>query len=132
MALSMTEQEGVRLDKWLWAARFFKTRRLAVDAIDGGKVHVNGGRAKAAKEVRPGFEISVRKGPYEFDVVVTGLAERRGSAKAAALLYEETAESLQRRERLREQIAASPPPLTPDSRPDKKDRRRLASFKRGG
>lgn len=126
----MTEQ-GVRLDKWLWAARFFKTRRLAVDAIDGGKVQVNGGRAKAAKEVRPGFEITVRKGPYEFEVIVIGLAERRGSAKDAAELYEETPESVARRERLREQIAAAPPPVVPDSRPDKKDRRRLTSFKRG-
>jgi ribosome-associated heat shock protein Hsp15 len=125
----MSEQQGVRLDKWLWAARFFKTRRLAVEAIDGGKVEVNGGRAKAAKEVRPGFEISVRKGPYEYHVVVTGLGERRGSAKDAAALYEEKPESVERRERLRQQLAASPP-LTPDSRPDKKDRRKLASFKR--
>lgn len=128
----MTEQPGVRLDKWLWAARFFKTRRLAVDAIDGGKVHVNGGRAKAAKEVRPGFEVSIRKGPYEYDVVVTGLVERRGSAKDAATLYEEKPESLERREQLRAQVAASPPPVMPDRRPDKKERRRLTSFKRGG
>jgi ribosome-associated heat shock protein Hsp15 len=127
----MTEKQGVRLDRWLWAARFFKTRRLAVEAIDGGKVEVNGGRAKAAKEVRPGFEITVRKGPYEHEVVVTGLAERRGSAKEAAGLYEEKPESIERRARLREQIAASPGPIMPDSRPDKKDRRRLASFKRG-
>lgn len=128
----MAEQSGVRLDKWLWAARFFKTRRLAVEAIDGGKVQVNGGRAKAAKEVRPGFQIRIRKGPFEYEVVVTGLAERRGSAKDAAELYEETPESVARRERLREQLAASPPPVMPDSRPDKKDRRRLAAFKRGG
>lgn len=127
----MTEKEGVRLDRWLWAARFFKTRRLAVEAITGGKVEVNGGRAKAAREVRIGFEITIRKGPYEHDVVVTGLAERRGSAKVAAELYEEKPESIERREQLRAQIAAAPRPLMPEGRPDKKDRRRLASLKRG-
>lgn len=127
----MTEQQGVRLDRWLWAARFFKTRRLAVEAITGGKVEVNGGRAKAAKEVRIGFEVKVRKGPYEHDVIVTGLAERRGSAKEAAELYEEKPESIARREELRAQIAAAPRPIMPDSRPDKKDRRRLVSLKRG-
>lgn len=127
----MAEQEGVRLDRWLWAARFFKTRRLAVEAINAGKVEVNGGRAKAAKEVRPGFEVSVRKGAYEFEVVVTALGDRRGSATVAAGLYQEKPESVERRERLRQQIAAAPAPVMPAGRPDKKSRRQLASFKRG-
>lgn len=127
----MTVSQGVRLDRWLWAARFFKTRRLAVEAINGGKVHVNGGRAKPAKEVRPGFEISVRKGPYEFDVVVLELSDKRGSATVAAMLYEEKPESREQRERLRAQIAAAPAPLMPANRPDKKSRRQLAAFKRG-
>ncbi len=122
---------GVRLDKWLWAARFFKTRSLAAEAIDGGKVHVNGVRAKPAKEVRPGYELSIRKGPYEFIVVVKGLSERRGPAKEAAELYEETPESIARREQLREQLALTAP-LASEGRPSKKDRRQLAAFKRGG
>lgn len=127
----MADQEGVRLDRWLWAARFFKTRRLAVEAINAGKVEVNGGRAKAAKEVRPGFEVSVRKGDYEFEVIVLALGDRRGSATVAAGLYQEKPESVARREKLREQIAAAPAPIRPAGRPDKKSRRQLASFKRG-
>lgn len=127
----MTEQEGVRLDRWLWAARFYKTRRLAVEAINAGRVRVNGGRAKAAKQVRPGFEVSVRKGAYEFDVVVQALSDRRGSATVAAGLYEEKPESIERREQLRQQFAAAPAPIMPAGRPDKKSRRQLVSFKRG-
>ncbi|NLO80315.1 MAG: RNA-binding protein [Xanthomonadaceae bacterium] len=127
----MSDMQGVRLDRWLWAARFFKTRRLAVEAINGGKVEVNGGRAKASKEVRIGFEVTVRKGPYEYQVVVTGLSERRGSAQQAAELYQEKPESIARREQLRAQLAVVPKPIMPEGRPDKKDRRRLASLKRG-
>lgn len=126
----MGEQDAVRLDKWLWAARFFKTRRLAVEAIDGGKVSVNGGRAKAAKDVRRGFEISVRKGPFEHHVVVKAVSEQRRGAKEAAELYEETPESLQARETLREQLAAARP-VMPEARPNKKERRALSAFKRG-
>lgn len=122
----------VRLDKWLWAARFFKTRRLAADAIRGGKVAVGGVRAKPAKEVRLGDTVSVTKGPYEFVVVVDGLSERRGPAPEAQRLYHETEQSVERREELRDRRragAASLPHI--DHRPDRRDRRRLAAFKRG-
>ena len=91
----------VRLDKWLWAARFYKTRSLATDAVAGGKVHVNGERAKPAKPVAPGDSVRIRIPPYEWIVLVRGLAERRGSVRAAAELYEETPASLAGRERLR-------------------------------
>src|SRR5436305_13214547 len=80
----------VRIDKWLWAARFFKTRSLATDAVTGGKVEVNGERAKPAKSVKPGDELKLRLGPYEHILIVRGLAERRGPASVAQSLYEET------------------------------------------
>ncbi|HXV90828.1 MAG TPA: S4 domain-containing protein [Gemmatimonadales bacterium] len=91
---------AVRLDKWLWAARFFKTRSLATAAVAGGKVHVNGERAKPAKPVAPGDTLRIRMPPYEWTVVVRGLAERRGPAQIAAGLYEETGASRAARERL--------------------------------
>ena len=91
---------AVRLDKWLWAARFYKTRSLATAAVAGGKVHVNDERAKPAKPIAPGDTLRIRIPPYEWIVVVRGLAERRGSAQAAAGLYEETARSREARDRL--------------------------------
>jgi len=87
----------MRLDKWLWAARFFRTRRLAVEAIEGGRVSVNDERPKAAKEVRIGDAVAIRRPPFEQRVVVKGLEERRGPASAAAAMYEETEESRARR-----------------------------------
>ena len=99
---------GVRLDKWLWAARFFKTRSLASDAINGGKIQLNGHRAKRAKHVQVGDEIRIRKGPYEQLVVVRGLSERRGPAPVAQTLYEETAESHHKREMLAMQLKSVP------------------------
>lgn len=86
-----------RLDKWLWAARFFKTRNLASDAVDSGKVHVDGDRAKPAKEVRLGAIIHIRRKEFEIEVVVRGLSVQRKGAPEAALLYEETPESAARR-----------------------------------
>jgi ribosome-associated heat shock protein Hsp15 len=94
----------VRLDKWLWAARFFKTRSLAAEAIAGGKVQVNGDRAKRARPVQLGDQIRVRLGPYEHDVVVRALSSRRGPATAAAALYDETPESITARETLAVQL----------------------------
>ena len=96
----MKESEDLkfRLDKWLWAARFFKTRALAADAVDSGKVHVDGQRAKTAKEVRIGMKLQIRRGGEELEVVVRGLSIQRRGAPEAALLYEETEESRQRRE----------------------------------
>ena len=101
----MKEQSSqrIRIDKWLWAARFFKTRALATEAVDGGKIEVNELPVKPAKAVKVGDRVRVRVGAYEHRVVVTGLGERRGSAEAAAALYEETPESIAARERLREQ-----------------------------
>jgi ribosome-associated heat shock protein Hsp15 len=121
----------VRIDKWLWAARFFKTRSAATGAVQGGKVHLNGARAKPARDVRPGDLVEVTVGDTPFAVEVTGLADRRGSATQAALLYRETAESRERRERLREQRRLAPA-LGADisgGRPSKRDRRRLEAVR---
>lgn len=122
----------VRLDKWLWAARFFKTRALAVEAIDGGKVQVNGDRVKRAKLIQIGERIAIRLGPYEHVVEVRGLAERRGPAAAAALLYAETAESIKERERVAFQLKAAHVLFVPETneRPTKRDRRRLEEFRK--
>ena len=118
------ELSEVRIDKWLWAARFFKTRSLATEAVDGGKVEVNDLPVKPAKAVKVGDRVRVRVGAYEHRVVVTGLGERRGSAEAAAALYEETPESIAARERLREQHRMAPGPIYEEKgRPQKKDRR---------
>lgn len=119
-----------RLDKWLWAARFFKTRSLAMEAITGGKVHLNGARTKPAREIRKGDRLDIRRGPYEWTVVVRGLAVRRGPAHDAALLYEETEESKQNREKAAAEIRAQQwrRPHT-GTRPSKKDRRDLNRFR---
>src|SRR5438477_831819 len=90
LGLAMTQAASshrVRVDKWLWAARFYKTRSLATEAVEGGKVHVNGDRVKAARPLKEGDRVRVRRGTEEFDVVVTGLAEHRGTAAAAQALY---------------------------------------------
>jgi len=112
----------MRLDKWLWAARFFKTRRLAVEAIEGGRVSVDGERVKPAKELRLGDSVSIRRPPFEYRVLVKGLEERRGPASAAAAMYEETAESRARRTVLAAEMKAMPQPRFP-GRPTKKTRR---------
>lgn len=130
---AQSRNDRVRLDKWLWAARFFKTRSLAVEAIDGGKVQLNGERAKRAKGVQPGDTVRVRQGPYEHEVVVRGLSERRGPAAVAALLYEETAASIAARERLSLQLKS----VTHDfaferGRPSKKERRDIHRFRDRG
>jgi ribosome-associated heat shock protein Hsp15 len=120
----------VRLDKWLWAARFFKTRSLAVEAIEGGKVHVGGERVKRAKLLQLGDEVRVRLGPYEHQVVVRGLAERRGSAAVAAGLYEETPESRERRAALAAQMKAAAAEFAyGQGRPTKKERRDIERFR---
>src|SRR5947207_12138251 len=100
--------DRVRLDKWLWAARFYKTRSLATEAVAGGKVDVNGERAKPAKAVKPGDEVRVRLAPYEHILIVRDLAERRGPASVAQRLYEETEASRQARERLAAQLKMAP------------------------
>jgi ribosome-associated heat shock protein Hsp15 len=121
----------MRIDKWLWAARFFKTRTLAVEAIAAGHVSVNGERAKAAKALRPGDQVVVRRPPFEHAVVVKALSERRGPAAEAALLYEETAESRARRAVLAAEMKAMPAPRF-KGRPTKKTRRDYEKWLRGG
>jgi ribosome-associated heat shock protein Hsp15 len=129
MTREKANSEKVRLDKWLWAARFFKTRMLAAEAISGGKVHVNKDRVKPAHILRPGEILTIRRGPYEYEVVVRGLSRQRGPASQAALLYEETPGSVQRREALASQAklhALTAP--HPSRRPNKRDRRRIIRF----
>ena len=125
------EDDGrVRLDKWLWAARFYKTRALASEAIAGGKVQVNGDRAKRARPVQPGDEIRIRQGPYEHHVVVRALSARRGPASAAAELYEETPASRAARDAMALQLKSLHAAFVPDKgRPTKKDRRELGRLK---
>ncbi len=120
----------MRIDKWLWAARFFKTRTLAAEAIAAGHVSVNGERAKPAKDVRPGEQVLVRRPPFEHAVVVKALSERRGPAAEAALLYEETAESRARRTVLAAEMKAQPQPRF-KGRPTKKTRRDYEKWLRG-
>jgi ribosome-associated heat shock protein Hsp15 len=129
----MTDHPGrTRLDKWLWAARFFKTRSLAVEAIDGGKVDVNGDGVKRAKLVQAGDVVSIRQPPFEHVVIVRGLSERRGPASVAVTLYEETAESRAARETLALRLKSVPPPLFQEKgKPSKKQRREIGRFKRG-
>jgi ribosome-associated heat shock protein Hsp15 len=123
--------ERVRVDKWLWAARFFKTRSAATEAVLGGHIQVNGARVKPAREVAIGDRLEVRVGQRRWTVVVTGVADRRGSASVAATLYEETAESVAERERHAAERRLSRP-LGADlgARPTKRDRRRLETLRR--
>ncbi|HZT44990.1 MAG TPA: RNA-binding S4 domain-containing protein [Gaiellaceae bacterium] len=121
----------MRIDKWLWAARFFKTRGAATEAVAGGHVDANGERAKPAREVKLGDRLEIRRGQERFTVLVTGLADRRGPASAAAELYEETPESLAERERRRaERRLARPLGADLSARPTKRDRRRLDALRR--
>ena len=96
--MAEASSKGVRLDKWLWAARFFKTRSLAATAVNTGKVEVAGVRPKPSRSIRIGEMVSIRKGPYELEVEVLGLSEKRGPAKVAAELYQETEDSIRKRE----------------------------------
>ena len=122
----------VRLDKWLWAARFYKTRALAREMIEGGKVHYNGQRSKPSKIVELNATLTLRQGNDERTVIVKAITEQRRPASEAALLYEETAESVEKREKMA--MARKLNALTmphPDRRPDKKERRDLLRFKHG-
>lgn len=123
--------EVVRIDKWLWAARFFKTRSAATDAVHGGRVHVNGERAKPSKDVHAGDTVEFSIGSVQRTVLVTGIADKRGSATVAATLYVETPESIERGERDRLQRRLSRP-LGADlgERPTKQARRRLDALRR--
>ncbi|WP_219557625.1 ribosome-associated heat shock protein Hsp15 [Klebsiella michiganensis] len=124
--------EAVRLDKWLWAARIYKTRALAREMIEGGKVHYNGQRSKPGKVVELNATLLLRQGNDERTIVVKGITEQRRPASEAVALYEETAESIKKREKMA--LARKMNALTmphPDRRPDKKERRDLMRFKHG-
>ncbi|HEV7839798.1 MAG TPA: S4 domain-containing protein [Gemmatimonadaceae bacterium] len=131
--MNSEETSRVRLDKWLWAARFFKTRALAADAIESGKVEVNGERAKRAKQLQAGDSVKIRLGPYQHLITVRGLSERRGPASVATKLYEEDAEARKAREALQLQMKAaqSASGYLP-GRPTKKDRRDIEKIRRKG
>jgi ribosome-associated heat shock protein Hsp15 len=122
---------AVRIDRWLWAARFFKTRALAQAAIRGGHVHVNGSRVKPSRDVQVGDRLAIARGPERFEIEIRGVTARRGPARAAAELYEESPESIARREAERADRALQRSIVTgPDRRPDKRERRRIVQFTR--
>ena len=120
--------ETMRIDKWLWAARFFKTRSIAKSAIEGGKVHFDGERVKVSKEVRVGMELTIQQGFEKKTVVIKAISGVRGPAPVAQLLYEETEVSLAKRELLASQRKLHNL-ARPDHRPSKKDRRQISKFK---
>lgn len=123
--------QKIRIDKWLWAARFFKTRSLAKTAIEGGKVHCNGERCKSSRDLAVGMTLSIRQGFDEVVVLVKALAEQRRGAPEAALLYEETADSKAKREAAAARRRAEHAGMDPDSgRPTKQDRRQIHRMKR--
>ncbi len=125
------QSRRVRLDKWLWAARFYKTRGLSADAIDAGKIEVNGERAKRARLVQAGDKIKIRIGPYEHIITVKDVSERRGSAPIAQALYEEDAESRKAREVMAAHVRAMNANTGYETgRPTKKDRREIQRLKR--
>jgi ribosome-associated heat shock protein Hsp15 len=126
------ELEAIRLDKWLWAARFFKTRKLATDAISGGKVHVNNQRTKPGKEIKPGTAVSISKDSFRWDIMVKAISGQRRSAKEAVLLYEETPESLaKRQQQIIEQRERRELSIIDgqERKPNKKERRMIHRFK---
>jgi ribosome-associated heat shock protein Hsp15 len=129
----MEPESPARLDKWLWAARFFKTRSQAAEAVEGGKVEVNDDKPKRSRPIKPGDRIRIRLGPYEHRITVRALAQKRGSAAIAAELFLEDPESRAARERLAEQhrLAAQLHGGESRRRPSKKDRRDIARWKKG-
>ena len=130
----MTEgSEKIRIDKWLWAARFFKTRSMATKAVNGGKVHLNGTRVKSSRLVGDGDKLMISKGELEFDIVILGVNNHRRPASEARLLYEETEESIRARQEkadLRRMFHAGQ--QSPARKPDKRDRRKIREFIRKG
>lgn len=126
----MTQLTRVRLDRWLWAARFFKTRALAAAAVGAGKVQINAARAKRAKPIAVGDVLRIRRGPFEYVVRVRALSEQRGPPAAAAALYDEDVEGKRVRERLAEQLRVAPSlRYEGRGRPTKRERREIERFK---
>ncbi|MES9961989.1 MAG: S4 domain-containing protein [Candidatus Sedimenticola sp. 20ELBAFRAG] len=122
--------ESLRLDKWLWAARFFKTRQLAVEAINGGKVHLNSQRTKPGREVKVGSKLRIHKGSLEWDITVTHIPKQRRPASEAIHFYEETEESKVSREKIIEdqRLLRAAAPKLPSTKPSKRDRRMIHRF----
>ena len=122
----------MRLDKWLWVARFFKTRQQALEAINGGKVHVNGHRTKPGKTIQPGSRVTITKEPFTFDIEICGLDRQRRPFETARLLYAESSDSQLKRQEIMEtrREEASFGWTTEDQRPNKRDRRLIHRFKR--
>jgi len=124
-----TSDEKCRIDKWLWAARFFKTRSLASDAVENGKILVNEVRVKPAKTIAVGNRLDIRVGQHQFLVEVLALSNKRGSAPDAQKLYRESDESRERRAVIAARLKADPPPFSFKGRPTKRDRRLIEQFK---
>lgn len=132
--INLTEQESLRIDKWLWAARFFKTRRLAADAVSGGKVHHNSQRCKPSRDIKIGDRLTIHKDHYSWDITVTGLNKQRRPASEAALLYQEDESSRQRRQEQiiqQKQERALMAHSERERKPNKKQRRQIHQFKQG-
>ncbi len=130
----MPELDSIRIDKWLWTARFFKTRKLAADAVSGGKVHINGQRCKPAKEVKPRMELSITKEPYQWNLTVEAINSHRRPAKEAVLLYKEDQNSIDKRQELiiqEKEKRALTNHSERDHKPNKKQRRQIHRFKQG-
>lgn len=133
MIPSSTPADQVRIDKWLWAARFYKTRSVAAEAVDAGHVKVNGLRCKRARSIRAGDRIEITRGPDVTELIVAEVSERRGPAPIAQGLYAESATSLERKERARAQrLLAGSPAEAPSVRPTKRDRRKLDRWRNDG
>ncbi len=132
--MTLPEQDSIRIDKWLWAARFFKTRKLAAEAVSGGKVHVNGQRCKPSKEVKTGARLTISKDQYNWDITIKGINKHRRPASEAVLLYEEDAQSIAKRKQLITQYKQQQALLDHSERerkPNKKQRRQIHRFKQG-
>jgi ribosome-associated heat shock protein Hsp15 len=131
MVMADTQESGaMRLDKWLWAARFFKTRQIAIEAINGGKVHLNGQRSKPGKEVKAGSQLRIHKGSLEWEITVRVIPKQRRPAAEAIHFYEETEQSRLKREQMIEdqRILKAAAPKMPTSKPSKRDRRMIHRF----
>ncbi|PHS30449.1 MAG: RNA-binding protein [Methylophaga sp.] len=127
----MPSEESQRLDKWLWAARFYKTRGLAVEAISGGKVHLNKNRVKPSRTIKPDDVLSISKPPYEHIITILGLSKQRRPAPEAQQLYVESEASIEKRKKLHEEIKSQPLGFRYDKgRPNKRDRRHIIKFTR--
>ncbi|AHE99132.1 RNA-binding S4 domain-containing protein [Thioalkalivibrio paradoxus] len=122
------ERASLRIDKWLWAARFFKTRALATEAVAGGKVHVNGDRCKPGRKLHPGDRLTIHRGQEVFDIEVVGINSQRRPASEARTLYQETPESIARREAEAERRRQERLDRGPGRRPDKRERRHIRRF----